>query len=343
MFENRDKTGGILSSLDNFSFDNYFLQHVEKGKGGNVKHDIEYLQAYNSKNGEWENVTNFKEGDNPNGTFNITADATYFYAPIYKSAKGTTLMANMGGNPDANGHLFRLKYKDGTFNYDYGFIVTDAYHKEYHGMMEDESFLAFKLPAKNKNSDPSFWVIRLGVGEKKERPINAEGRVLCEDMGANDFDFNDVVFDAWMYKNGDIEIEILAHGGELDIAVAETPVTLAKMSNTGLKTVETQKFTIPAENGQPKYASIADIPVEVFPGGFAANISFPLEANTGKVPQKVCAPVGTAWPDEYIRISNAYTSFSTWVSQSDPARWTFQTRPRLVNLNLDDNSNPEQD
>lgn len=336
------------TSLDDFSFNNYFLQHVEQPDGGSIKNSAVWLEAYNSISGEWEEVTNFSAGKN-NDDFTIDADATYYYGNIHRSAKGTTLMANMGGNPDAAGRLFRVVVEEKKsnkieYNYNYRLLRMDAYHKDLNKtIIEDEPFLFFQFPPKNGQSGPSYWVIRLGVAEIIETPIVAEGRVLCEDMGANDFDFNDVVFDAWMYKNGDIEIEILAHGGELDIAVAETPVTLAKMSNTGLKTVETQKFTIPAENGQPKYASIADIPVEVFPGGFAANISFPLEANTGKVPQKVCAPVGTAWPDEYIRISNAYTSFSTWVSQSDPARWTFQTRPRLVNLNLDDNSNPEQD
>ena len=332
------------TSLDDFSFDNYFLQHVEQPNGGNIKNSIVRLEAYNSNSGEWETVTNFSAGKN-NADFTIEADATYYYGNINRSAKGTTLMANMGGNPDGNNHLFRVVEKNGNsyeYNYNYRLLRMDAYHKDLNKtIIEDEPFLFFQFPPKNDNKGESYWVIRLGVAEILETPVVAEGRVLCEDMGANDFDFNDVVFDAWMYKNGDIKIQILAHGGELDIKVAGVPVELEKMSNTGLKSVATQEFTILAADHN--YTSIDQIPVEVFPNGFAANISFPLEANTGKVPQKVCAPVGTAWPDEYIKISNAYTSFNTWVTDSDPARWTFQTKPRLVNLNLKDNDNPEQD
>jgi len=342
---NAFKEGTVPStSLTDFSFNNYFLQHVEQPNGGNIKNSIERLEAYNSTTGKWETVTNFSAGKN-NDNFTIVADATYYYGNINRSAKGTTLMADMGGAPDANHHLFRVVEKDGNqevYNYDYRLIRMDAYHKDLKKTIEGEPFLFFQFPPKNGNKGDSYWVIRLGVAEIIETPIVAEGRVLCEDMGANDFDFNDVVFDAWMYKNGDIKIKILAHGGELDIKVAGVPVELEKMSNTGLKSVATQEFTILAKDHN--YKSIADIPVEVFPNGFADNLhSFPLEAIEGKVPQKVCAPVGTNWPDEYIRISNAYTSFTNWVTESNPARWTFQIKPRLVNLNLDDNSNPEQD
>ena len=348
---NAFKEGTVPStSLTDFSFNNYFLQHVEQPNGGNIKNSIERLEAYNSTTGKWETVTNFSAGKN-NDNFTIVADATYYYGNINRSAKGTTLMANMGGAPDANHHLFRVVEKDGNqevYNYDYRLIRMDAYHKDLKKTIEGEPFLFFQFPPKNGNKGDSYWVIRLGVAEIIETPIEAEGRVLCEDMGANDFDYNDVVFDAYIMLNGDIQIEILAHGGELDIAVADRLVTLDKMSNTGLKTVNTQKFTITNQERQEKgWNSIASIPVVVYPKGIKANDldneSFPLEANTGKVPQKVCAPVGTLWPDEYIRISNAYTSFTNWVTESNPARWTFQTKPRLVNLNLTDNSNPEQD
>ena len=266
-----------------------------------------------------------------------------------------TLMKDMGGDADANNKMFLLKMKESKHStttydyYDYKFFTFPAYHKEDGTRVEAEHFLVFRFP-----DEGTHWVIRLGEAKTAKKTISAEGRVLCEDMGANDFDFNDVVFDAYIMLNGDIQIEILAHGGELDIAVADRLVTLDKMSNTGQKTVNTQKFTITNQERQEKgWNSIASIPVVVYPKGFTAddkgskaddldNESFPLEANTGKVPQKVCAPVGTKWPDEFIRISYAYTSFGTWVSENDPARWTFETKPRLVNLKLTDNSNPEQ-
>lgn len=339
LYDQKDVAGsGVTSSLSGFDFSNYFLQHVEKVQGGNIKNSIKGLQAYNSDTKEWEYVTNFVRGDNPNGVFTVSAEGTYFYAPINSSAKGTTLMTEMGGDADSQGHLFRIVYDeaDEDYNYDYCFLTTTAYHKEQYGWVEGEHFLAFKLPGKNKNSGPSYWVIRLGEGTKAQRNVKAEGRVLCEDMGANDFDFNDVVFDAYIMKNGDLKITVLAHGGQLDIKVAGVPVTLGKMTNTGVNSDATQTINIPAASHN--YTSIEEIPVEVFPNGFADNLNhFPLESITGQVPQKICAPIGTNWPDEYVKISDAYTSFNSWVTESNPARWTFITVPRFVDLKLSNN------
>ena len=321
----KDTDGNILPTLADFSFDNYFLQHVEK-VNGNTGHSIEWLEAYNSNTKQWEKVTNFERADNPNGTFTITAENTYFYAPKNKSAHGTTLMANMGGSPDpVTGKLFRLLKTDGGYSYDYGFFRKTAYHKDLKKDIANEPFLAFKIAG-------DFWVIRLGVGEKitePEDPILAEGRVLCEDMGANDFDFNDVVFDATIMKTGEIKIKVLAHGGVLPIAVDGVEVTLGQMTNTGVNNADIQEFTIDAVNGNPKYASVAAIPVTVNPNGTAGD-SYNLEANVGTAPQKICAPIGTRWPKEYTKISDAYSPFGGWVNNSSPADWTRTMKPEKV-------------
>lgn len=335
-FQKKDQEGGISSTLSDFDFSNYFLQHVEKPDGGKIKQSISHLEAYNSSTGQWETVTNFSRGQN-NSSFELLCESTYFYAPLNRSAKGATLMKEMGGGADASGHQFRVAYDDGTYNYNYGFLTLPAYHKESGEWIPAENFLAFQFPPKNSNKGNSYWVIRLGEGKTAATEVFAEGRVLCEDMGANDFDFNDVVFDAYIMKNGDLKIVVLAHGGVLDISVAGVPVSLGKMTNTGEKTDATQSFTILAANHN--YTSINQIPVEVFPNGFADNLnSFPLEAIVGQVPQKVCAPIGTHWPDEYVKISKAYTSFTTWVRENNPAKWTYVTVPRLVDLLLSNNA-----
>ena len=321
----KDTEGNILPTLADFSFDNYFLQHVEK-VNGNTGHTITRLEAYNSNTKQWEAVTNFNRADNPNGEFTITAEDTYFYAPKNKSAHGTTLMANMGGSPDpVTGKLFRLLKTDGGYSYDYGFFRTRAYHKDLKKYIDNEPFLAFNIAG-------DFWVIRLGVGEKitePEDPIYAEGRVLCEDMGANDFDFNDVVFDATIMKTGEIKIKVLAHGGKLPIAIDGVVVTLGQMTNTGVSEADYQEFTIDAVNGQPKYASVAAIPVTVNPNGTAGD-SYNLEANVGTAPQKICAPIGTRWPKEYTKISDAYSPFGNWVNNATPADWTNAMKSELV-------------
>ena len=83
----------------------------------------------------------------------------------------------------------------------------------------------------------------MGVPEYKVR-----GRIMCEDLGnIGDFDFNDVVFDATIMNDGSINIIIHASGGTLPITVADRPVTLGTMMNTGVNWTDgTQSFTIPA-------------------------------------------------------------------------------------------------
>ena len=345
-FIDKGKEGGILSELTDFSFDNYFLQHVKKvqGKqGGKIKKSIDILEAYDSKNKKWQPVTNFKAGDNPNGTFTTTAEDTYYYQPTHKSVKGTTLMEDMGGAADnatgaSNGKLFRLKNTDGTYNYDYGFIRTTAYHKDLKKDIENEPFLVFQLPGKDEGNY-LYWVIRLGVAEKATEPdpVVAEGRVLCEDMGANDFDFNDVVFDATIYNTGEIKIKVLAHGGILPIAIDGQLVTLGNMTNTGVNKADIQEFTIAAVDGQPKYASIDAIPVVVNPNGEAGN-TWVLDAPLNSAPQKVCVPVGTDWPDEYVIISKAYTPFNQWVNTTMPSEWSKTVVSRYTDLDLSNNA-----
>lgn len=319
-------------TLEGFNFSNYFLQHVEQPDGGNIKNGTQ-LEAYNSKTGYWEEVTGFSKGKSTTA-FNLTGDfldieTTYFYGTLNRSAKRTTLMTDMGGATD-NGKLFRVNDGNNNYNYNYAFITRAAYHKETGEWLSNESFLVFEFPAKNQNKKPSHWVIRIGEAKQVDtNPIAAEGRVLCEDMGANDFDFNDVVFDAFIYKTGEIKIKVLAHGGTLPIAVAGTNVTLGQMTNTGNAKADYQEFTIPAVNGKPKYASIDAIPVTVNPGSSAENI-YNLEAKIGTAPQKICAPIGTLWPLEYIKINQAYSPFTKWVNIVDPAEWTFEMNPELV-------------
>ncbi len=325
----------LSKTLSDFDFSNYFLQHVEQPKGGYVKNGTQ-LQAYNSSTGKWEDVTGFSKGKSTTA-FNLTGDyldieTTYFSGALNKSAARTTLMADMGGSSD-NGNLFRIqdevKIKGKVsyeYNYDYGFITKPAYHKETGEWVPAETFLVIEFSGNN------HWIIRIGEAQKfkiEENPVVAEGRVFCEDMGANDFDFNDVVFDATILKTGVIEIKVLAHGGTLPVAIDGVDVTLGEMTNTGGEKANYQEFTIPAVNGNPKYATIDAIPVTVNPNGGADN-TYNLTAPIGSAPQKICVPVGTLWPKEYTKINLAYSPFTEWVSILDPAEWYFEMDPSNV-------------
>ena len=324
----------FVAVLSSFNFNNYFIQHVEQPKNGKEKgkNIIDILQAWSSKDKKWQDVTNFKAGKNSNGDFIIEAESTYFTSNIHKSAKSTTLMKDMGGDPcneegDGKGKMFRLKLADNAgYSYDYTIKMVKNYHKD---LDEDivEPMLAFRL------SNGSWWVMRLAEAQKVTTSnVVAEGRILCEDMGANDFDFNDVVFDAQILNSGAINIKVLAHGGKLPISIAGVKVTLGEMTNTGLADDDIQEFTIPAG----KYSNIIDIPVEVVPNGDANN-AYDLTAQKGAAPQKACVPVGTHWPDEYVRIDRAYSPFTSYVNISNPADWTYTVNSPLVDLDLTNN------
>lgn len=326
--------------LDGFDFNNYFIQHVEQPKNGkNEKKQSLSLQAWSSKDNEWQDVTNFTKGKN-NEDF-VTVEKTYFLSNVYNVAQGTTLMKDMGGkvcdkadekgSNESIGKLFRLEIDGSEYSYNYTIEVQRVYHKNPLKKYITEPLLAFRM------DNGSYWVMRLAEADNTSNNVMAEGRIFCEDMGANDFDYNDVVFDAQIMGNGDIKILVLAHGGMLDITIDDVKVTLPAMTNTGLADADPQEITIPAlANGKPKYETINAIPVKVVPNGDARN-TYDLTAIKGSAPQKVCVPVGTLWADEYVCINKAYTPFTSYVNISSPADWTFELNPIFVDLDLGNN------
>ncbi len=326
-------------TLNDFDFNNFFIQHVEKHKDNSIVS----LQAWNSNNEKWEDVTNFKKGDNPNGKFELDVEATYFFSNPNRTVHGTTLMKDMGGavcnqadengSNDSKGKLFRIVKKSGSktsYIYSYTIQMQSVYHKDLKKSIT-EPLLAFRLATN------TYWVMRLAEADDTSDNVMAEGRILCEDMGANDFDFNDIVFDAKIMGNGDIIITVLAHGGILDIMIDDQLVTMPQMTNTGKGSADPYSFTIYAgANGTPKYTEIIDIPITVLPDKDAQK-GYNLTAETGAPAQKVCVPVGTLWPDEYVNISRVYSPFSSFVSTCTPADWTVTVVPELVDRDLTNN------
>lgn len=329
----KDNHGKLAQTLS-INFNNYFLQHCDMPN--NIKNQINCIEAWNSKESKWEKVTNFEKGKN-NSDFTI--ENTNLVAGMNRSSACTTLMKDMGGQPynnvndpddPANGKLFRVKYTDNTYNYDYYF---HPYYKFYQNSQQNTegSFLGFYFDgSRNSNGKASFWCIKIAQADPDPNTILAEGRVLCEDMGANDFDFNDVVFDAWIKGDGSIKITVLAHGGVLPVSIAGVDVTLGDMTNTGQDVDDIQEITISAATAKANgWTSIDAIPVTINPNGTAGS-PYNLGASVGSAPQKICAPVGTLWPLEYIRIDRAYTGFATWSTLLDPLLWTTNMNSELV-------------
>jgi len=181
-----------------------------------------------------------------------------------------------------------------------------------------------------------------------------QGRVFCEDLGkisTNDLDFNDAVFDAYVYsitpstrtivtEDGEVKsdetaegyteyrttIILLAAGGTLPLSVAGIEVHDALGGNytgTIINTITDDGSSYdniwtthdPVTLGTEfYYSSIGEIPIQVQYGN---GETLKLEAFTGWAPHKILVPIGTKWCKERVDISTAYTRFHNYVGSSD--------------------------
>lgn len=186
-----------------------------------------------------------------------------------------------------------------------------------------------------------------------------QGRVFCEDLGRvsrNDLDFNDVVFDAYIYevkeytkttvkKDGTVfsenevlnstsykaNIILLAAGGTYPLTVAGKEVHTelgASSTNVIVNTCSSDEDAhgnpyINTSNAKDLgtfdgISSIKDIPVIVK----YTDTVHELTAEIGEAPQKFCVnSIGTKWPKELNKIKEAYLSFENWVNSGIVKFW----------------------
>lgn len=204
-----------------------------------------------------------------------------------------------------------------------------------------------------------------------------QGRVFCEDLGQisrNDLDFNDVVFDAYVYRttlstrtiiteDGELKSDItvpgsseykttivlLAAGGTLPLSVAGREVHNELGGNptgTIINTITGDDVSYgnawvthdPVTIGTNfDYSSIESIPIVVQYGN---GETLKLEAFTGWAPHKIMVPIGTKWCKERVNIATAYTNFLNYVSYSEDC---WKNNIELINIysHLKDNYQPQ--
>ena len=177
------------------------------------------------------------------------------------------------------------------------------------------------------------------------------GRVFCEDLGnvtRRDMDYNDVVFDAWIYmkekvtESGEViesehyrtYIQLLAAGGTFAIDVANQGEVHTKfgadqdqMVNTYIEgsspaslvdmcvTKPLPKEMVLTTELKKFYereggACLKNIPIFVKQGNEVEELT----AIVGEAPQKYRATLGTKWAGERIAIDAAYPYFMNWVN-----------------------------
>ncbi len=187
----------------------------------------------------------------------------------------------------------------------------------------------------------------VGTVEYRREGKVTRGRIFCEDLARadrGDIDFNDAVFDAYIYdtevfkvmkkkdgtqigeesdgKDQFTKIDVLACGGTLPLTVAGTEVhsLFGQSTTTMINTIGENSIlsTTQGYNPQelrtieraPYFESLSAIKVAV-----KVNDTEVMELNNyndlGKVPHMICVPLGTPWPQERVAIGPEAGSSNT--------------------------------
>ena len=199
----------------------------------------------------------------------------------------------------------------------------------------------------------SDWIVtlteaqRVADNQSTRVVLKESGRVFCEDLGQvsnRDMDYNDVVFDAWIYVKQTLTdgvvtnevpdhtvIKLWAAGGTLTLQVAgeevhsKFGVPTGTMVNTYTSASDlsdnsncvTEQAPVTFTSSIP-YSRIIDIPIVVRYGN---NQIMELVCNKGDAPHKFLVPIGTAWAAERVEISEAYPDFDKWVGSRSYRPW----------------------
>lgn len=170
------------------------------------------------------------------------------------------------------------------------------------------------------------WIIK--IGDAGAKPFNPS-RIMCEDLGARDFDYNDIVYDV-EYRNGTVTVTVQAAGGTIPIGLYYKGNQLKLNGEGEIHTLFDSKVTTPVNVG-PKGDTRAPIVFSWTDSSFdLKSIQVKVKHSTdaewvtlsnyeGSVPLKFCVPNTVKWTVENGYIEKAYPGFKTWVG--NPTKW----------------------
>lgn len=245
---------------------------------------------------------------------------------------------NSGNNPDNTWvGPATFMYNSGTQQFAYQESLTDGSHTVYdHFVCIPGSLIAPNDPViskyyyvgldyeatgstENQNVQRDFfyndWIVRITPGEYKDAV-----RIICEDLGTtDDFDYNDVVFDAVFDPiNGEgIVITVRAAGGTLPLTIGGVEVHQAlgvattDMVNTGRKSAPIAIFRIPF-TGTRSYNNSDYNKINIQVTGNDAKV-YTLKAEVGAVPSKILVTTDYEWTTERQNIEEKYPAFKNYV------------------------------
>ena len=317
-----------VTNTVSISWENYWVQQVYKGaqeyKDGNNQNIgkgsnyMDKLIVYNSNykeeawwpehkilDGGYEHVNNFNNGDNQTEFVDEGNKEKYI---------GTTLMVGM----ETDGRNTQFGYHNSRDSKDhFEYIVLEIDGNYYVGFDFYATAPQGQEANKNMNVDRDWvfndWIVK--ITPAKHAGIRYAKRIICEDLGTtDDWDFNDVVFDA-LIKDGKTYIKVLAAGGTISLKVADKEVHelfkvgIKDMVNTGIISKDPVEFVVDFA-----YDNYNAIPVVVEDNRTAGQfISYSLKAEVGKAPQKICVETDYEWCSERQNIEEKYPLFTNYV------------------------------
>ena len=280
----------------------------------------------------------------------IGGEIAWEHVNDFNNGANTTVQERSDLPENIIGHTFMEN--SGTFDFAYHNTVDSKYHNEYiiipgadiDPLLAGYWYVGFDFYAThptgqeaNKNMDVERdwvfddWIVRIAPGE-----FVGSQRVFVEDLitsdlntvDPSDWDFNDAVFDAYIYNNPYWDggahnyavITLRAAGGTLPLTISDRDVhdlfgvSQDQMVNTGSgPEVAPVMFRLSAN--EVKSGNATDIPVIVTT---KEGEKITLTAKVGDATQKIAAPIANhvKWLKERIHIKNGYPTFMDYVGDA---------------------------
>lgn len=300
---------GYVSEQLNYT--SFFVQQVFMSHRSYKAGNGDYVDGSSKMNklGVWKDDNNFEHAND----FNVEAGTTVLF--VNAGTKKFSYSNSCDGGKDYSKYIVK---KVGPYYYvGFSFYANGRNPNE-------------QVAGDNNYDD---WIVRIVPAKMLGDEEKNTQRIIVEDLGSiGDFDYNDLVFDAYVYNQDGqtwAKIKLLAAGGTLPVYICgcdgqvevhdKFGVSTTTMVNTKNGTVDKSavEFTIKLKNGESSSFNANDIEVKVDNNG---NV-IPLTSNVGKAPEKICVDTSFEWCDEKVNVNTVYPNFSRYVSNPSIGKW----------------------
>ena len=298
----------VSEQLDYTSF---FVQQVFMSHRSYKAGNGDYVDGSSKMNklGVWKDDNNFEHAND----FNVEAGTTVLFVNA-----GTKKFSYSNSSDGGKNYFDYIVKKVGDYYY-VGFSFNA------NGQNPNE-----QVKGDNNYDD---WIVRIVPAVLKGGEEKNTQRIIVEGRGSiGDFDYNDLVFDAYVYnKDGQTwaKIKLLAAGGTLPVYICgcdgqvevhdKFGVSTTTMVNTKKGTVDKDpvEFTIKLNNATSSSFNANDIEVQVENNGNVMTLT----SNVGRAPEKICVDNSFNWCDEKVNVNTVYPNFSKYVNGTSFDKW----------------------